>query len=210
MTHAGLVNEHFVFNPLLRREPEEHARYAAGKERSNSLRPLDSDAFGGQKAAGRRVERGDGSGISVLPSAFERPTIADAEIIAQIPAARARERQARARGTRATRVKYDALKKRVSLELTNGCSFAFPVSMIPALRRVSTASLRLVGLDPSGIAIQWPALIVDLSVPGLLLSAIDIPARRRELARLAGATTSPAKAAAARANGAKGGRPRGA
>ena len=139
-----------------------------------------------------------------------RPTITDAEIIAQIPAARARERQARASGTRATRVHYDDVKQRVSLELTNGCSFAFPVSTIPALRRVSPASLKLVRLDPSGIAIQWPALDVDLSVPGLLLSAIDVPTRRRELARLAGATTSPAKAAAARANGAKGGRPRGA
>ncbi len=139
-----------------------------------------------------------------------RPTITDAQIIAQIPLARARERKARASGTRATRVHYDALTRRVSLELTNGCSFAFPVSTIPALRRVSAESLRLVRLDASGIAIHWPALDVDLSVPGLLLSAIDVPARRRELARLAGATTSPAKAAAARANGAKGGRPRGA
>lgn len=137
-----------------------------------------------------------------------RPTVTDADIIAQIPAARARERHARASGTRATRVHYDAATKRVSLELSNGCSFAFPISTIPALRRVSPASLRLVRLDPSGIAIQWPSLDVDLSVPGLLLSAIDVPARRRELARLAGATTSPAKAAAARANGIKGGRPR--
>jgi len=48
-------------------------------------------------------------------------------------------------------------------------------------------------------------LDVDLSIPGLLSGIFGTKAY---MARRAGQATSPAKAAAARANGAKGGRPR--
>ena len=47
-----------------------------------------------------------------------------------------------------------------------------------------------------------------LSVPGLLLSSLGRREKLTELARVAGKTKSAAKAAAARVNGAKGGRPR--
>jgi hypothetical protein len=46
---------------------------------------------------------------------------------------------------------------------------------------------------------------VDISLPGLMNGIFGT---RAHMARLAGSATSPAKAAAARANGAKGGRPR--
>jgi hypothetical protein len=46
---------------------------------------------------------------------------------------------------------------------------------------------------------------VDLSIAGLLAGLFGT---RAYMARLAGRTTSPSTAAAARANGAKGGRPR--
>ncbi|PZR07781.1 MAG: DUF2442 domain-containing protein, partial [Azospirillum brasilense] len=49
------------------------------------------------------------------------------------------------------------------------------------------------------------ALDADLSVPGLLAGLFGT---RAFMARQAGRATSPAKAAAARANGARGGRPR--
>ena len=50
---------------------------------------------------------------------------------------------------------------------------------------------------------------MDVNVAGLLLAAVNPAERVRFLASLAGRATSPAKAAAAaRANGAKGGRPR--
>ena len=48
---------------------------------------------------------------------------------------------------------------------------------------------------------------IDCTV-GLVLSSIGRAEKLSELARMAGRTTSPAKAAAARANGAQGGRPR--
>jgi hypothetical protein len=49
---------------------------------------------------------------------------------------------------------------------------------------------------------------VDLSVAGLLLSAVGADERQRDVARMLGQVTSPTKAATSRANGAKGGRPK--
>jgi hypothetical protein len=57
----------------------------------------------------------------------------------------------------------------------------------------------------NGYGLHWEALDADISVPGLLAGIFGTKAY---MARLAGRTKSPAKAAAARANGAKGGRPR--
>lgn len=49
---------------------------------------------------------------------------------------------------------------------------------------------------------------MHLSVPDLLMSSVGRAEKFSEFARLAGSTRSKAKAAAARANGKKGGRPR--
>ena len=57
----------------------------------------------------------------------------------------------------------------------------------------------------TGTGLHWEALDADLSVPGLLAGLFGT---RAFMARQAGRATSPAKAAAARANGARGGRPR--
>lgn len=131
-----------------------------------------------------------------------------AAILRQLPAARAHEARERLSGRRAVSVRYDAEADRVMLELSSGFLFGFPPRAIPALAHASPRDLAAVRLSPGGGALHWDALDADLSVPGLLLASVDRPARLRELARLAGRTRSAAKAAAARANGAKGGRPR--
>ncbi len=131
----------------------------------------------------------------------------DAEILAQIPAARGRERRARKQGLRASTARYDRAAGRVVLELTNGCLFAFPLVTIPALRSASASELARVEIDQSGGVLCWDHLDVDLSVPGLLLSAVGLDERLRHFAGLAGSVRSEAKARAARANGQKGGRP---
>ncbi|HEX5438990.1 MAG TPA: DUF2442 domain-containing protein [Gemmatimonadaceae bacterium] len=131
-----------------------------------------------------------------------------ATILAQIPAARARERHARQAGQRATSASYDRRTGRVMMELTSGYLFGFPAAAIPSLAEASPEELAAVALSPGGSGLHWEALDVDLSVPGLLLSALGRSQQLSELARLAGQVTSPAKTAAARANGAKGGRPR--
>lgn len=65
-----------------------------------------------------------------------------------------------------------------------------------------------VEVGPGGSGLHCEVLDVDLSVPGLLFSALGRSQKLSELARIAGQVSTPAKAAAARANGAKGGRPR--
>ena len=62
-------------------------------------------------------------------------------------------------------------------------------------------------MDASGGGLRWNSLDVDVSVPGLLLSALGVDERLRHLASLAGRVSTDAKARAARANGRKGGRP---
>ena len=132
----------------------------------------------------------------------------EAEILAQLPAARARESRARRTGRRAVAVRYDAEAGRVMLELSNGYVLGFPVAAVPELAQASPEQLAAVELSPGGGGLHWDTLDVDLSVPGLLLASLDPSQQRRELARLAGRVTSDAKAAAARTNGTKGGRPR--
>jgi hypothetical protein len=127
----------------------------------------------------------------------------DAEIRAQIPAARAGARADREAGLRATSVRYDARNRRLVLELTNGYALAIPVSTLPDLVEATAAQLAGCELDGSGGVLSIPALDADYSVAGLVLALTA-----REVGRLGGAARSEAKTRAAKANGAKGGRPR--
>lgn len=130
------------------------------------------------------------------------------EILRQIGSARVHETRERRAGRRAVSASYDRVTGRVMVELTNGFLFGFPAKSIPQLAKASPAVLSTVEVSPGGSGLHWEALDVDLSVPGLLLSSVARSEKVRELARVAGRSTSPAKASAARANGAKGGRPR--
>jgi hypothetical protein len=94
------------------------------------------------------------------------------------------------------------------LELTNGVLFGFPLSKIRHLRGASPEELRTVETTPGGSGVSWPALDMDLSVPGLIAASFPKSFAARQLGKRGGSATSDAKAEAARANGAKGGRPR--
>jgi hypothetical protein len=110
---------------------------------------------------------------------------------------------------RARAVRYDRRSGRVHVDLTNGCSFAFPARSAQGLERASDADLAQVEVLGLGLGLHWERLDVDLSVPGLLAGLFGAKAYMdRKRAACAGAATSVAKAAAARRNGAKGGRPR--
>ena len=110
---------------------------------------------------------------------------------------------------RARRARYDRRTGRIHVELTNGCSFAFPARAAQGLERARDADLAQVEILGLGLGLHWERLDVDLSVPGLLAGLFGTRAYMdRQRAARAGAATSPAKADAARRNGAKGGRPR--
>lgn len=123
---------------------------------------------------------------------------------ARIDAAIERGQRARMSEPRAASVRYSRTLGRVIVELTNGCSFSFPPSLAQGLETATDDQLAEVEILGSGYGLHWEALGADLSVPGLLAGLFGTKAY---MARRAGQATSPAKAAAARANGAKGGRP---
>lgn len=124
---------------------------------------------------------------------------------ADIDAAVERGRIARQTEPRAASVRYDRKNRCIVIDLTNGCVFAFPPHLAQGLEQATDEELAAVEVLGAGYGLHWEALDVDLSVPGLLAGLFGT---RAYMARKAGQATSPAKAAAARANGAKGGRPR--
>lgn len=123
----------------------------------------------------------------------------------EIDAALERGRVARQTEPRAAAARYDRKNDRIVVELTNGCTFAFPPRMAQGLETATDDELDAVEILGAGHGLHWEELDTDFSVPGLLAGLFGT---RAYMARHAGQASSPAKAAAARANGAKGGRPR--
>lgn len=108
----------------------------------------------------------------------------------------------------ATAARFDTRKKLIVIELANGASFAFPPSLAQGLSDARPADLADIEITPMGTGLHWPRLDADLTVEGLLAGVFGSRAWMRQHAAKAGRATSPAKTLAARANGAKGGRPR--
>ena len=106
---------------------------------------------------------------------------------------------------RAVSARYDRATGRITVELTNGGAFAFPARQGQGLENATDEQLAQVTILGAGYGLHWEDLDVDLSIPGL---AAGIFGTKAHMARIAGRGASPAKSAAARANGAKGGRPR--
>lgn len=128
---------------------------------------------------------------------------------AQLKAAEARGRKMLETEPRASAAHYDRATGRVVVDLVNGCTYAFPAQLVQDLHGATPDDLAGIEVDGLGFNLHWPALDADLYVPALVSGIFGTRAwMARELARVAGRATSPAKAAAARSNGAKGGRPR--
>jgi Protein of unknown function (DUF2442) len=100
--------------------------------------------------------------------------------------------------------RYDAANDRVVVDLTNGCTFIFPPRLVQGLEQASNDEIAQVDIG-SGVGLHWDALDIDVRVSGLMAGVFGT---QSYMAKLGGSTRSPAKAAAARTNGKKGGRPR--
>ena len=108
----------------------------------------------------------------------------------------------------ATAARYDAAGRLV-VSLHNGVGLALPTRLVEELADADPADLAEIEITRAGLGLHWPRLDADVYVPGLIGGAFG--SRRWMAAQLdakGGRASTPAKAAAFRANGAKGGRPR--
>src|SRR3546814_5206140 len=105
--------------------------------------------------------------------------------------------------------RYDRRTARIVVDLNTGVQIAFPPRLAEGLADASPADLAEIEISPAGFGLHWPKLDADVYVPALLQGVFG---SRRWMAAQLGATggraRSRAKAAAARENGRKGGRPR--
>lgn len=131
----------------------------------------------------------------------------DREFEKQLRKARTRGRAAEASPLRVVAARHDTDAGLIVAEFANGFQVGFPSSALSELEGIAADVLASVEVDASGEALRWEALDVDVAVLGLLARAFGASPFFRELGRRGGQVTSVAKAEAARANGAKGGRP---
>ena len=109
---------------------------------------------------------------------------------------------------RAAAARYDAERRRVVLELTSGYAVEVPITELKEVASAPPRELATVEVLGAGNVLHWESLDADYSIPALILRAIGAKLAAKEFARIGGRVKSDAKAAAARANGKKGGRPR--
>jgi len=109
----------------------------------------------------------------------------------------------------AVSVRYDRRASRVVVNLNTGVQLSVPIRNIEGLADASTEDLAKIEISPAGLGLHWPKLDADVYVPALLQGVFG---SKKWMAALLGASggrsTSAEKAAAARQNGHKGGRPR--
>lgn len=105
---------------------------------------------------------------------------------AEFDAAMERGRIAQQTEPRASSTRYDPEARRVIVELTNGCTFAFPPHIAQGLEAATDDELAAVEILGAGYGLHWEALDADLSVPGLLAGRFGTKAHMVRLAGKAG------------------------
>jgi hypothetical protein len=133
-------------------------------------------------------------------------SMSEAEFARQMKSARRRGKETGRAPTRIVSVHY--ANKLIHVEFANGFRVSFPAKHLPELEQASEENLANVAVDPSGEALRWDAIDLDVAVLGLLFEAFESTPFFSQLGCKGGSAKSKAKAAAARANGLKGGRPR--
>ena len=128
---------------------------------------------------------------------------------------RERYAQARARGKARAKdpsavvdARYDPHADAIDLRFSGGGSMSIPRRFVLGLERASESKMESIVISPAGDALSWPSLDLDVYVPGLVERAFGTRLFAASTGRRGGRRRSKAKAAAAKANGAQGGRPR--
>jgi hypothetical protein len=109
---------------------------------------------------------------------------------------------------RASAVRYSRARDAFVIELRNGVELLIPRRLLQGLNESNPAEASRVVMVDKGAGLRWPALDVDLTVAGLASGIFGTKMWMSELGRAGGRQRSAARAAASRANGQHGGRPR--
>lgn len=137
-----------------------------------------------------------------------RTTNDKAQFERQYDAAVRRGKERLAAGPLAARASYHPHKRSVIVALANGFELTCPVDRLQGLRGAPVDKLSDIEVAAGGLELHWKQLDVQFTVPGLLEGILGTKRWMSELGRTGGIARSKAKAAAARKNGRKGGRPR--
>jgi hypothetical protein len=104
---------------------------------------------------------------------------------------------------------YDRKSKNIIIKLSTGIGLFFSPKDAQGLEDASPMQLSEIEITPSGFGLHFPKLDADLYVPSLLEGFLGSRKWMAErLGAAGGSVRSKSKAAAARSNGALGGRPR--
>ena len=105
--------------------------------------------------------------------------------------------------------RYHRRRRRVVVQLNTGVEVTFPIALAEGLAGASPEDLAEMEVSPTGQGLHWPRLDADLYVPALLRGVLGSRSwMAAQMGAAGGKSRSPAKTAAARENGRKGGRPR--
>lgn len=136
--------------------------------------------------------------------------VTDAELEAMLDDGERRTTEGSAESSVVT-ARFLPAERRVIVELENGTAFLFPVDQVQGLTGASGPELEAVEVWGADMLV-WPALDAHVSLESLMMGIFGSKAwmasLQRRRGKLGGAVRSDAKAAAARANGKKGGRPK--
>lgn len=127
---------------------------------------------------------------------------------AEIAAARAAGRTRALEEAHAVEARYDAERDTVVVELDTGATLSIPRTLLQGLGDATAEQLAAVEVLGAGGTLLWDEPNVAFSIDSLVRGVFGSRAWMSALGREGGLRTSERKAAAARANGAKGGRPK--
>jgi hypothetical protein len=102
-------------------------------------------------------------------------------------------------------IRYDRRARAFHFTMRSGAAVTVPVAALREFDNATQGQLQEVKLVAAGSAIEHRGLDIDMSVHGIIRDVFGFDEIQQ---KRAGSVKSAAKAAAARANGAKGGRPR--
>lgn len=106
-------------------------------------------------------------------------------------------------------VRYDRRISRIVISLASGLEISFAPRFAQGLENAHPADLVDAEISPSGLGVHFPKLDADLYIPALLEGFLGSKRwMASQMGKVGGQASTKAKAAAARENGKRGGRPK--